>query len=45
MPEHETDPKAQTGPGHVHLKDDQIANLEKPKTKEELQELAASMNK
>ncbi|BFZ58514.1 hypothetical protein PYCC9005_005577 [Savitreella phatthalungensis] len=40
-----TDPKATTGPGHVHLTDEQIAGLEKPKSKEELQELAAKLNK
>ncbi|CCG81152.1 protein of unknown function [Taphrina deformans PYCC 5710] len=45
MPESETDPKATTGPGHVHLSEKQIEGLEKPKSKEELQELTASMNK
>ena len=45
MPEHVTDPKASLGPGHVHLKDEQIAALEKPKSQEELKELAANMNK
>lgn len=45
MPEHETDPKAATGPGHVHLKDEQIQALEAPKSKEELQQMAAQMNK
>ena len=41
----ETDPKPVTGPGHVHLDHDQAASLEKPKSKEELQELAAQLNK
>ena len=45
MPEHETDPKATTGPGHVHLKESQISGLEKPKSKEELQSMATEMNK
>lgn len=45
MPEHETDPKASTGPGHVHLSEEQISNLEPPKSKEELQSMAAKMNK
>lgn len=45
MPESETDPKASTGPGHVHLTEQQIEGLEKPKSKEELQAMTAAMNK